>query len=160
MIWLGIDPGLAITGWAILKEREGDTPLLVDYGIIETKECLPTGARLKEIEEDITAIVREFKPSHVVVEMPFFHSQVKAAGGVLQALGVIHLVCYREARLIPIFLHQASWKANLGNGHANKKQVAMILQQIFSLPHLPIDDSLDAIGIAYAGICGVRNNIR
>ncbi|MBF2057648.1 MAG: crossover junction endodeoxyribonuclease RuvC [Cyanobacterium sp. T60_A2020_053] len=158
MIWLGIDPGLAIIGWAVLAGEEG-APHLVEYGIITTAKTLSTGERLAEIETDFIEIIREFKPQQVAMEMPFFSRQIKAAGGVLQALGVINLVCHREAQLNPFFLHQASWKAHLINGKATKAEVAEVLTQIFELESLPIDDSVDAIGIAYAGFCGLRNQI-
>jgi len=161
MIWLGIDPGLAIVGWAILKMEENNylTPNLIDYGIIETDKQMPTGERLAELEADFMAIMAEFKPCAIAIEMPFFNRQIKSAGGVLQALGVINLVCYREMGLTPYFLHQASWKAHLGNGKATKKEVGKILQQIFNLSSLPINDSIDAIGIAYSAACGLRNSI-
>lgn len=159
MIWLGIDPGLAIIGWAILEGDEMTLPRIIDYGIIETRKKKPLGERLLELEKDFISIVEEFKPDNVAIEMPFFSREIKAAGGVLQALGVINLVCYREAQLIPIFLHQASWKAHLGNGRADKKEVAYLLQQLFDFPELPIDDCLDAIAIGYSAACGLRNEI-
>jgi crossover junction endodeoxyribonuclease RuvC len=158
-IWLGIDPGLAIIGWAILRGKNPESCQLIDYGTIETKKDLLTAARLLEIEEDLTEIVREFQPSHIALEMPFFNRQIKAAGGILQAVGIINLVCYREIQIIPILLHQSSWKANLGHGKATKNEVAEIVQQLFDLEKLPIDDSVDAIAIAYAGLCGVKNEI-
>ncbi len=159
MIWLGIDPGLAIVGWAILEGDEQSTPVIIEYGIVETDKKLSTGERLLELEQDFVEIFQEFKPEQVAIEMPFFSRQIKAAGGVLQALGVINLVCYREANIIPVFLHQSSWKAHLGNGKATKDEVAFSLQQIFDLENLPINDSLDAIAIAYAAACGLRNYI-
>ncbi len=159
MIWLGIDPGLAIVGWAILEGDNDISPKLVEYGIIHTDKKQPTGERLRELEEDFVEIINEFQPQQVAIEMPFFSRQIKAAGGVLQALGVINLVCYREANLTPIFLHQASWKAYLVHGKATKDEVAEALENIFDLESLPIDDSVDAIAIAYAALGGVRNNI-
>lgn len=159
MIWLGIDPGLAIVGWAILKEENDKIPTIIDYGIVETDKQKPTGERLAELETDFSTIIREFKPDAIAIEMPFFSRQIKAAGGVLQALGVINLVCYREAKLIPYFLHQASWKTHLGNAKATKKEVGILIQQIFDIPSLPIDDSVDAIAIAYSASCGLRNYI-
>lgn len=159
MMWLGIDPGLAIMGWAILKGEENETPLILEYGTIETHKKLSTPERLVELERDFVEIIQEFKPNYAAMEMPFFNRQIKAAGGVLQAVGVINLVCYREANLIPILLHQSSWKAHLGNGKATKSEIAAILQQMFDLEELPIDDSVDAIGIGYAAFCGLRNNI-
>ena len=91
--------------------------------------------------------------------MPFFGRSIKAAGGVLQAFGVINLVCYRDAGVLPVYLHQSSWKCHLGNGKAKKQEVADMIQVLFALESLPIDDSVDAIGIGYAGLCGLRNNI-
>ncbi len=158
--WLGIDPGLAIIGWAILDGVELGSVTLLDYGTIETDKTLPTPARLVEIERDMQALLQEFQPEQVVIEMPFFNRQIKAAGGVMQALGVITLVIYREQQCLPIFLHQSSWKCHLGRGNATKDEVAEVLQQIFALENLPIDDSVDAIGIALAGLNGVRNEIK
>lgn len=159
MIWLGIDPGLATIGWAILEGEKIPIPNLIEYGIIETDKGLPTCERLTELELNLKELVIEFKPNQVVMEMPFFNRQIKAAGGVLQAVGIINLVCYREAKIIPILLHQASWKAHLGNGKADKKEIAQILKHLFKLNNLPIDDSIDAIGIGYAAYCGLRNDI-
>ncbi len=158
-IWLGIDPGLAIVGWAFLEEvRVGDA-LLLDYGTIETNKELTTPERLLEIEQDMVELISEFQPSQIALEMPFFDRSIKAAGGVLQAFGVINLVCYRETGILPVYLHQSSWKCHLGYGRADKKEVAGMVQVLFDLETLPINDSVDAIGIGYAGLCGVRNNI-
>lgn len=157
--WMGIDPGLALIGWSILEEDDSNIPQILEYGVIETSKKVPTPQRLLEIEQDMIELIREFKPDNIAIEMPFFNREIKAAGGVMQALGVINLVIYRELKQEPIFLHQASWKCHLGNGKADKKEVAYLLQSLFDLETLPIDDSIDAIGIAYAGLSGVRNDI-
>ncbi|HAC65897.1 MAG TPA: crossover junction endodeoxyribonuclease RuvC [Cyanothece sp. UBA12306] len=157
--WLGIDPGLAIIGWAILEGEEGEIPTLIDYGMIETDKSLSTSERLVEIERDMMELIQDFQPSQVAIEMPFFSRQIKAAGGVLQALGVINLVIFREIQQTPVMLHQASWKCHLGDGRATKKDVATMVQTLFDLESLPIDDSVDAIAIAYSAFCGLRNNI-
>jgi crossover junction endodeoxyribonuclease RuvC len=157
--WLGIDPGLALVGWAILDEDSRSNPLLVDYGTIATDPSHPTPQRLVELEQDLMALFAEFQPTRVAVEMPFFSRQIKAAGGVLQAVGIINLVCCRDGGILPVFLHQSSWKAHLGNGRADKAEVAALIQTLFDLEQLPVDDSVDAIGIGYAGLCGLTNNI-
>ncbi|MGK7931221.1 MAG: crossover junction endodeoxyribonuclease RuvC [Microcystaceae cyanobacterium] len=157
--WMGIDPGLAIIGWSVLEETGDHIPKIVDYGVIETSKKYSTPRRLLEIEQDMIELIWEFTPDATAMEMPFFNRQIKAAGGVIQAVGVINLVIYRMLKQEPIFLHQASWKAHLGNGRADKKEVAQLLQILFDLQTLPIDDSLDAIGIAYAGLSGLRNDI-
>ena len=78
----------------------------------------------------------------------------------LQAVDIINLVCCRELDKEPILLHQSSWKAHLGNGRATKSEVAEVLLNLFDLKQLPIDDSVDAIVIGYAGLCGLRNEIK
>ena len=157
--WLGIDPGLATIGWAFLNEFEDGDARLLEFGTIETSKELTTSERLLEIEQDIIELIGEYQPSHIAIEMPFFGRSIKAAGGVLQAFGVINLVCYRETGIQPVYLHQSSWKCHLGYGKADKNEVARIVQVLFDLKTLPIDDSVDAIGIGYAGLCGLRNNI-
>ena len=159
-VWLGIDPGLAIIGWAALAEISENCPHILDYGIVETSKHISTAQRLSEIEQDLSQLVKEFQPEGIAIEMPFFNREIKAAGGVMQALGVISLVCYRDAQVDPIFLHQSSWKCHLGNGRASKDEVASLVSQLFGLENLPIDDSVDAIAIAYAGQCGLTNAIK
>ena len=157
--WLGIDPGLATIGWAFLEEIKAEDVRLLQFGTIETSKQLTTSERLLEIEQDMVELIAEFRPAHIAIEMPFFGRTIKAAGGVLQAFGVINLVCYREIGIQPIYLHQSSWKCHLGYGKADKNEVAGMVQVLFDLETLPIDDSVDAIGIGYAGLCGLRNNI-
>ncbi len=157
--WLGIDPGLATIGWAFLVESEETEVQLLQFGTIETSKKLTTPQRLLEIEQDMVELIAEFQPAHIAIEMPFFGRSIKAAGGVLQAFGVINLVCYREIGIQPIYLHQSSWKCHLGYGKADKNEVAGMVQVLFDLKSLPVDDSVDAIGIGYAGLCGLRNNI-
>ncbi len=157
--WLGIDPGLAIIGWAFLEETKAQDARLLEYGTIKTSKKLTTSKRLLEIEQDMVDLITEFQPAHIAIEMPFFGRSIKAAGGVLQAFGVINLVCYREMGIEPVYLHQSSWKCHLGYGKADKNEVAGMVQVLFELKTLPIDDSVDAIAIGYAGLCGLRNNI-
>ena len=157
--WLGIDPGLATIGWAFLQEIKAEDVRLLQFGTIETSKKLTTPQRLLEIEQDMAELIAEFQPAHIAIEMPFFGRSIKAAGGVLQAFGVINLVCYREMGIQPVYLHQSSWKCHLGYGKADKNEVAGMVQVLFDLETLPVDDSVDAIGIGYAGLCGLRNNI-
>ena len=157
--WLGIDPGLVTIGWAFLEEIKTEDIRLLQFGTIETSKKLTTPERLLEIEQDMVELIAEFQPAHIAIEMPFFGRSIKAAGGVLQAFGVINLVCYREIGIQPIYLHQSSWKCHLGYGKADKNEVAGMVQVLFDLKSLPVDDSVDAIGIGYAGLCGLRNNI-
>ncbi|MDJ0647090.1 MAG: crossover junction endodeoxyribonuclease RuvC [Xenococcaceae cyanobacterium MO_188.B19] len=131
--WLGIDPGLAIIGWAVLEEGQYGDANLLDYGTIETNKQLTTAERLLEIEQDMVELLNEFQPHNVAIEMPFFNRTIKAAGGVLQAFGVINLVCHRETGVVPVYLHQSSWKCHLGYGKADKNEVADMVQGLYQI---------------------------
>ena len=77
MRWLGIDPGLAIIGWAVLDETGGAIPDILEFGTIETDKALSTPRRLLEIEKDYSELLNEFQPEAIAVEMPFFSHQIK-----------------------------------------------------------------------------------
>ncbi len=159
-IWLGIDPGLATIGWAFLQTPDYGNPNLIDYGTILTEKGKSTAQRLVEIEADLTELIREYQPEQIAMEMPFFSREIKAAGGVIMAVGVIIATITRETEIEPVLLHQASWKCHLGNGRADKNEVAEIVSSLFDLENVPKDDAVDAMGIAYAASCGLTNQIR
>lgn len=160
--WLGIDTGLATIGWAVLAESTNrPIPTFIDSGLITTSAKLPTTQRLGEIEADMLTLLQEFDPKNVVIEMPYFGVNIISQAKVLQGLGAIRCACYQAGIYEQILLHQSSWKGFLGNGKANKKEVAELVQQLIELPYLPkTDDAVDAIGICYAGLSGVRNEIK
>ena len=154
--WLGIDPGLAMVRWAILEgEEDNYDPKLLDYGTIQTAKKRPTSERLWELEQDLVALLREFKPTDVALETPIITSDnTQNMRTVLEALGVIHLVCYREGALVPVHLYPGMWKSHLGNGWADNEELTETIAAIFDLGEQG-KTRLDAIGIAYAGFCGV-----
>lgn len=85
--WLGLDPGLARIGWAVLEIDEPLPAQLLDYGTIETSKRCPTPERLLEIEKDISEILQEFQPQAVAIEMPFLVAKLKPQGGLYKRLG-------------------------------------------------------------------------
>ena len=160
--WLGIDTGFATTGWAVLAESASNhTPTFIDSGLITTSSRTATTKRLGEIQADMLTLLEELSPVEVVIEMPYFGVNIISQAKVLQGLGAIRCACYQAGIYEQILLHQASWKSFLGNGRATKDEVAYLVQQFLDLPYLPsTDDAVDAIGICFAGLSGVRNEIK
>jgi crossover junction endodeoxyribonuclease RuvC len=68
---LGIDPGMAIVGYSII-EYDGNTPVLVHSGSIQTSKDKKEPARLLEIWEDMNTIVEKYKPDVCAIEKLFF----------------------------------------------------------------------------------------
>ncbi|HNW23162.1 MAG TPA: crossover junction endodeoxyribonuclease RuvC [Candidatus Dojkabacteria bacterium] len=148
---LGIDPGIAITGWSIVdfdKEGKG-TP--VDYGAITTPKGVLVGERLSELYNDITQIVKEFKPEFCGLEALFFYNNAKTAIVVGEARGVVLLVL--EQNSIPVYeITPLQVKSSIsGYGKATKLQVQENVKMIFSLSEIPKpDDVADALAISIA----------
>jgi Holliday junction resolvasome RuvABC endonuclease subunit len=153
--WLGLDPGLSKLRWAVLEAVDIDLPRLVDYGVIETTAKSPISQRLYELEQDLLIIFEEFKPTVVGVEMPYLENAYPNITGVLEAIGVIELVCYREKNLTPIRYYPRQWKMNLCDSRADNDEVNDTLAMMFDL-EISTSVKLDAIGIALAAFCGVN----
>lgn len=152
--WLGLDPSLASLGWAVVEADEDYDVQLVDYGTIETSKKKAVSERLWELEQDLVLLIQEFQPSGIALEMPILNNTYPNTTGVVKAIGVIELVCYRELGLVPVHFYPVQWKGHLGNGRADDEEVNETLSLLFDLS-VSASLRLDAIGIAYAGCCGV-----
>jgi len=152
MIILGLDPGTATVGYAAIT---GDKlkPEILGFGVIQTSSKTPMNFRLKEIGEDLTEIIKAYKPDKVVIEDLFFFKNQKTIISVAQARGVmIYLTCSMGLDLIELTPLQIK-QAITGYGRAPKAQIQTVIQKIFKLEELPKpDDAADALGIAWCGL--------
>lgn len=147
---LGIDPGLAITGWAIVDFEKG-TPKAIDYGSILTEKGKTVFERLSEIYKDLNGILDEFKPEYCGIETLLFYNNAKTAIVVGEARGVILLAL--QEHLIPIreFTPLQVKSSISGYGKATKKQVQENVKIICNLDEIPKpDDVADALAVAIA----------
>src|ERR1044072_8453289 len=136
MIILGIDPGIERTGYAFLNHTGKQTDL-IECGCIMTHKTQATALRLVEIKNDLTALIKKFKPEIVSVESLFFATNAKTAIVVGQARGVILLTC-AEQRLNILEVTPLQVKiAATGYGKADKKQVQSMVQKILRLKKIP-----------------------
>jgi crossover junction endodeoxyribonuclease RuvC len=148
MIILGIDPGVASTGWGIVKKEKNQLQL-IDFGVITTPAKLPLNKRLLLIHEDLTRLIKKFKPEKIAVEQLFFCKNVKTALLVGQARGVI-LLTVMEANLplaeyTPLQVKQAI----CAYGRAEKSQIQKMVKVLLGMKELPKpDDAADALAIA------------
>ncbi len=148
---LGIDPGLATTGWAIVDFDKECNPIVVDYGAIITPKGVPVPQRLLEIYSDLEELIEKYKPELAGVETLIFYKNVKTAMSVGEARGVILLVLEKSG--IPVKEHTPLQvkSAVTGYGRADKRQVQKNVQMLCNLDELPKpDDAADAIAIALA----------
>ena len=145
---LGIDPGVANTGYAIL-EGSGDEVQLKDYGVIRTSQHDLLAARLMEIEENVMELIRSYAPSAAAVETLFFTVNKKTALNVAHARGVILRTLYVCSLRIAEYSPLQVKKAITGNGKATKRDVQGMLGVLLgSNEAIKQDDAADAVAVA------------
>ncbi|HAU39434.1 MAG: crossover junction endodeoxyribonuclease RuvC, crossover junction endodeoxyribonuclease RuvC [Candidatus Peregrinibacteria bacterium GW2011_GWF2_43_17] len=145
---LGIDPGTATTGYAIIK-YDGDNLDLIDFGIIKTSPADKNADRLKQICDDIETLIKKFKPNQSAIEEIFFTKNVKTGIKVAQARGAIIATLTKHNVEVSEYKPVEIKSAITGNGQADKKQVQKMVQIIMKMKMEPMqDDAADAIAIA------------
>ncbi len=164
MIILGIDPGIASCGWAVIEAIKNDTKCHPDEsqglkikncGVIKTPPSETLGKRLVIINSELEKIIQEFKPVAAAIEEIFFAKNVKTAITVSQARGVIVLTCAKMGLGVCEFTPLQVKQALTGYGQADKSQVGFMVKSILKLKELPKDDNtVDALAI---GICSAHS---
>lgn len=145
---LGIDPGLADTGFGVIIQQ-GNNLTAVEYGNIKTKAGLPSADRLKEIHRAVSALIKKYQPKIIAVEQLFFAKNVKTALAVGQARGVVILAAGQNGITIKEFTPLQIKLALSGYGKADKRQVQQMVKTVLKLKILPTpDDAADALAAA------------
>ncbi|MDR0890876.1 MAG: crossover junction endodeoxyribonuclease RuvC [Endomicrobium sp.] len=155
MIVLGIDPGIAITGWGIVELLKSKGNLsLVDCGVIATPSYLTLSIRLVDIHHQLQKIIIKYKPKVIAIEELFFFRLTKNILAIAQARGVILLTV--ALHKIPLFEYNPTVikLALTGSGNASKLQIQNTVKNILHLKNiLKPDDVADALAI---GICHIN----
>jgi crossover junction endodeoxyribonuclease RuvC len=149
MTILGVDPGLASTGYGVI-ELNGSRYRHIRHGVIETAAGEPTGQRLLFIQERLREVIRECRPSVAGVEALYFGRNARTALPVAQARGVI--LCTLAAEGVPSFEYppRVIKQAVVGSGKAEKHQVQEMIRIIFRLEQMPRSDhAADALAVAF-----------
>lgn len=151
MIYLGIDPGTATTGFGIIQKTRNSKQEydILEFGVIETPKTDSDSKRLQIIFEDLTGLIKKYKPSFIGIEKLFFATNARTAMTVSQARGVALLAS--EQANVPIMEFTPLQVKNTlcGYGKADKKQVQSMVQKTFNLKNIPKpDDAADALAIA------------
>ncbi len=150
MIILGVDPGYAITGYAII-DVDAQTKLisLLDYGCILSSSKDIFSKRLLIVYEKIKEIIEKYNPDKIAVESIFFAKNVKTAIKVSQARGVIVLAAAIKDIEVLDFTPLQVKQALTGYGRASKSQIQQMVKNVLKLKSIPRpDDAADALAIA------------
>ena len=148
MLVLGIDPGIAITGIAVVHEDHGKQKLLHSHAIT-TPSNLPSSLRLLKLYKSLIEIIKSHKPDVAALENLFFNTNAKTALIVGQARGVIQLALTQNKIPIVEYTPLQVKMALTGYGRADKNQIQQMVKTILKLPTiLSPDDVADAAAIA------------
>ncbi len=154
MLTLGIDPGTANLGWALVA---GDgQPRFVDAGVITARRGATLGERLDGISSAIEAIISAHPVTHVALERLTFARNVTTAAAVYCACGVVQLVAYRHGLPAAEYAPTEIKSAVTGSGNASKSDVQHLLRAILQLSD-PIEPDHAADAVATA-ICHIHNH--
>ena len=149
---LGVDPGTATVGWAVLEEKAGKLES-VAYGHISTDKKNSVSHRLSEISRDLRKIIAQYKPQEAAVEDIFFFKNAKTVIKVSQARGAILLTLEQLNVIISEYTPLQVKQALTGYGRADKNQVQQMTKRILGLKSIPKpDDAADAIAVALCHI--------
>jgi crossover junction endodeoxyribonuclease RuvC len=150
---IGIDPGLASTGWGVLDCASGRIRY-VDHGYIETKADRSQAERLFFILESIRSILEAYRPAEAAIEILYFGRNVSSAIPVAEARGVISAALAERGLLVRELRPNAIKLGVTGLASADKKQVQEMVRIILGLEEIPRPDhAADALA---AAICAAH----
>lgn len=147
-IILGIDPGLANTGWGVIQQN-GSRLRCLAYGCISTTSVQDLPDRLLKIFQQISAVVHKYEPQFVAAETVWFGANTSSAFATGQARGAALAACAQHALQLSEFAPTQIKLAIVGTGGAQKVQVQYMVQKILNLHALPQPDhAADALAAA------------
>ncbi len=148
MIILGIDPGLAHTGWGIVETR-GSLCRARAYGCVTTSSSQPIDQRLGKIFDEISQVIETYNPTQLAIEKVFFGENVRSAIATAHARGAAIVACSRAGLLVGEYTPMQIKQAIVGTGSADKRQVIYMVRNVLQLDHDPRPDhAADAIAAA------------
>lgn len=144
---IGIDPGLRRTGWGVV-ESDGVRLSYVASGLLTSTNEEDLAFRLRELYEGIASVIASFKPQEAAVEETFVNDNARATLKLGQARGIALLAPAMGGLRVAEYSPNLIKKSVVGNGHAEKRQIAAMIG--FLLPRARVEsaDEADALAIA------------
>ena len=152
MIVLGLDPGLAATGYGVVAQSGREIRCL-DFGCITTSTREETATRLKQIYDGITNVIERWSPELVVLEEVFMKGAAPSAAlSIGQVRGVLLLAASKANCMVEGIAPRSVKLAISGSGAADKSQIERGLRRLFRMSEqIRPDHAADALGLAYVG---------
>jgi crossover junction endodeoxyribonuclease RuvC len=150
---IGVDPGLASTGWGIIDVVRQRLRYIA-HGCVETRADLPRAERLFFIHETIQNVLESYRPSESAIENLYFARNKTSALAVAEARGVLCMTLHQFGLEVREFTPNAIKQAVTGTGRAEKSQMQEMVRLVLGLPVIPEPDhAADALA---AAICAAN----
>jgi crossover junction endodeoxyribonuclease RuvC len=148
MLVLGLDPGLAITGYGLV-EGDGQHLCPIAYGVLRTPAGVAIADRLVMLHDALADLLAEYRPPVAAVEELFFATNARTAIMVGEARGVVLLTLAQAGVRIAEYTPLQVKQAVTGYGQADKLQVQQMVRLLLNLAELPKpDDAADALALS------------
>ncbi len=157
---LGLDPGSRLTGWGVV---DGGAPRLqlIAYGRVVLPRSRGRAAALQHLQDHLEGLLASHRPDMVVLESSFTARYPRSSLALAEVRGAALAVLGRWGGSVREYPPAQVKAAVVGDGRAEKRQVAFVMQHTFGLASPPPFDAADAIALAVcylrldAGIRGV-----
>jgi crossover junction endodeoxyribonuclease RuvC len=142
---LGVDPGSAATGWALIV-AEGNRYRLEATGVVRPKGG-DRVERLADLERRFVEVVERLRPDCAAVESSFSGRNPRSGLQLAESRGVILAALGRQAIATSSYSPAEIKSAIVGHGRAEKHQVAYMVTRLLGLAAEPARDAADAIAV-------------
>ena len=146
---LGLDPGLAETGWGVI-ETEGNRLRHVGHGTVRTAAGAPLAERLAGLYDGLMAVMTAQGLEEAAVEEVFVNANPQSTLKLGQARGVVMLAAAKAGLGVHEYATRAVKKALTGTGAAEKGQVQAMVERLLPGVKVAGADAADALAVAIA----------
>lgn len=157
MIVLGIDPGLATTGYGVIEAGAVSVAYLA-HGQIKTQSDEPHNVRLLKIYDEIDKVIKRFSPDVISIEDLFFNKNTTSVISVSQAMGVVFLLSAQHNLPAYTYTPRVVKQNIVGKGAASKQEIQRFVSLLLNIPTDAMSDhETDALAIA---MCHAYNRVQ
>jgi crossover junction endodeoxyribonuclease RuvC len=147
MVILGLDPGLGITGWGLIR-AEGNRLTHIANGQMKTVTAEALPARLAHLASQLEALIADRPADAAAVEEIFVNKNPQSTLKLGQARGVVLMIAARSGLEVGEYAARLVKKAVVGNGNADKAQVHAMVQRLLPGVAIAGPDAADALAVA------------
>jgi crossover junction endodeoxyribonuclease RuvC len=144
---LGLDPGLRNTGWGIVDSM-GNRLTYVAHGVAHSDGNDDLAPRLSQLYQEILKIIQRYAPQEAAVEETFVNKNPSSTLKLGMARGIVLLAPAESGLRVGEYAANRVKKSVVGVGHADKSQVALMVQRLLPGCGVVSADAADALAVA------------